>query len=167
MTLLNTIKHNIMKSFVIFDSSHYFDALSMTEVHPPPVRHTINWYSRGYLLYDIKSYHSYMVEGVSEWMNVDTFWSCLILQYCCLFKKHSSYYVISVIIGDMNSKCTLYHGRLSPLHYSALLRYVRMGCNGSKYWGWHPPPPCVLRTALFWPCVLRTALFWHCVLRTV
>ena len=24
--------------------------------------------------------------------------------------------------------------------------------------GWHPPPPCIQRTALFWPCVLRTEL---------
>jgi len=28
-----------------------------------------------------------------------------------------------------------------------------------QHWGWHPPPPCVLRTALFWHCVLRTVIF--------
>jgi len=33
--------------------------------------------------------------------------------------------------------------------------------------GWHPLPPCVLRTALFWSCVLHTAIFWHRILRTV
>ena len=30
-----------------------------------------------------------------------------------------------------------------------------------------PPPPGILRTALFWPCVLRTAIFRPRVLRTV
>jgi len=30
-----------------------------------------------------------------------------------------------------------------------------------------PPPPCVLRTAIFWPCVLRIAIFLPRILRTV
>ena len=30
-----------------------------------------------------------------------------------------------------------------------------------------PPPPCVLRSALFWHCVLRTAIIWPRLLRTV
>ena len=67
--------------------------------------------------------------------------------------------------------------RACKTHFSCAVIYVLQSyaslniaviqCYQLVLWGWHPLPPCVLRTALFWPCVLRTALFWHCVLRTV
>ena len=63
----------------------------------------------------------------------------------------------------------------TPFNVKSWIRHCIMNTFKEQYsniyicllWRWHPSPPCVLRTALFWHCVLQTAIFLPRVLRTV